>query len=206
MLARKHRERPSNKKRKFDEFLNRLEAQVARLPHEQQAEALQPVIKQMALYAGLQQHDPEELKVRLGLCAPLASASSDRLVQAAAEPVDLMPQVDEFWREILGRDSKFIEAKHLEFTKKLQDQVLHLPKVEQDALLWQVYAKNEEYAKLAQLDRAALKVRLGLSASSPPTVDPSASPPHTNRLAKVAADTVVRATIWQSIRALFRAF
>jgi hypothetical protein len=200
---------PETKKRKFNEFMNRLEAQVARLPKGEQEAALQPIMKQMAIYGSLQQNDPEALKVRLGLSAPSASASADRLAQAAAEPMDLMPQVDEFWREIFGRDRKFIEKKYVAFIKRMQDQVSHLPKAEQDALLWQVWAKNEEYSKLAELDRAALKVRLGLQASSPsrlPSTNRPASSPSTDRLAKVAAETVVRATIWQSIRVLFRAF
>jgi hypothetical protein len=50
--------------------------------------------------------------------------------------------------------------------------------------------------QLDDRDRDALKVRLGLSASSAAT----------GRLAQVAAETVVRATIWQSIAALFRGF
>jgi hypothetical protein len=190
---------------KFNEFMDWLEAQVARLPQGEQAAAFQPVMKQMTVYYGLQQHDPEALRVRLGLSAPSALASADRLAQAAAEPMDLLPQVDEFWRKIFGRDRKYIEKKYVEFIKRLQDQVSHLPKAEQDALLWQVWAKNEEYSKLAELDRPALKARLGLPASSPSSYRPASSP-STNRLAEVAAETVVRATIWQSIRALFRAF
>jgi hypothetical protein len=187
------------KKRKYDEFCNRLEAQVARLPQEQQAEAFQPVMKQMALYASLQQNDPEDLKVRLGLRGP--SAAINRLAQVAegAPRIDVMPQVDEFWRETLGRDRKFIEKKYHALFKNLQDQVSHLPKVEQDALLWQVIAKNKEYTDLALRDRPALKAKLGLPVSSASSVS-------TNRLAQVAAETVVRATIWESIRRLFRAF
>jgi hypothetical protein len=50
---------------------------------------------------------------------------------------------------------------------------------------------------IAKRDKDALRVRLGVPVSSP--VD-------TGRLAQVAADTVVRATIWQSIAMLFRGF
>jgi hypothetical protein len=195
---------PETKKRKFNEFMGRLEAEVARLPKGQQEGALQPIIKQMAVYASLQQNDPEALKARLGLSTPSASASADRLAQAAAEPLDLMPQVDAFWREILGRDRKFVERKHREFVTSIQHQVSHLPKTEQDTLIWQVYAKNEQYSKLAEIDREALNVRLRLPASSPPAYRPASSPP-ADRLTQVAVETVVRATIWQSIRALFRA-
>lgn len=96
------------------------------------------------MYAGLQHHAPEALKVILS--APSAFAAL--LAQAAAEPMDLTPQMDEFWREILGRDRKFIEMKYAEFIKRMQDRVSRLPKAEQVALLWQVYGKNEEYSKL----------------------------------------------------------
>lgn len=195
---------PEIKKRKFNEFMDRVESQAASLPEAEQVAALHLIGKQMAIYGSLQQNDPEELKVRLGLSAPSASATTVRLGQAAAEPVDVMPQVDEFWREILGRDKKFIETKHLAFIKKVQDQVAHLPKAEQDALLWQVYMRNEEYAKLAQLDRAALKARLGLQSSS--ATNQLNSSPYTDHLVHVAVDTAVRATVWQGIRAIFRAF
>ncbi|WP_439375343.1 hypothetical protein [Bradyrhizobium sp. DASA03120] len=114
---------PEIKKRKFDEFANWMEAQVARLPEAEQVAALQPIMKQMAIYGSLQQNDPEELKVRLGLSAPSASSTANRLGEAAAETVDLMPHVDEFWREIFGRDKKFIETKHGQFVKRMQDQV-----------------------------------------------------------------------------------
>ncbi|MGY3441120.1 hypothetical protein [Bradyrhizobium sp. USDA 4473] len=190
------------KKRKFDEFVNRMEAQVARLPQEDQRGAMEPVMQQMALYAGLMQHDKEDLRVRLGLRGP--SAAINRLGQVAAESalpkMDLLPQVDQLWREVLGRDRSFVNARLIEFNKSVQDQVSHLPKAEQDRLLTLVYMKNEEYAQEALRDRAGLMARMGVSPSS---ASPSVS---TNRLAQVATETVVRATIWESVIALFRAF
>ncbi|MGL3211125.1 hypothetical protein [Bradyrhizobium sp. BR 1433] len=205
---------PETKKRKFNEFLNSLEAQAARLPQGEQEGALQAVIKQMTVYAGLQQHDPEALRVKLGLSAPSASTTDALLAQAAAEPVDLTPQVDAFWREIFGRDRKFVEMKHREFMARMQDQVSHLPKAEQDTLLWQVVTKNNEYIHLAGRDRDALRAKLGLSVASPssrtaassPSANAPASSISTDRLAQVAAETVVRATVWESVAALFRAF
>jgi hypothetical protein len=95
--------------------------------------------------------------------------------------------------------------KYAEFIKRMQDRVSRLPKAEQVALLWQVYGKNEEYSKLAELDRAALNGKLGLAASSP-SVAPSASPVSPDRLAQVATETVVRATVWESVAVRFRAF
>jgi hypothetical protein len=60
----------------------------------------------------------------------------------------------------------------------------------------QVVNRNAEYIAIGQRDRDALKVRLGLSGSSAAT----------GRLAQVAAETGIRANIWQSIAALFRGF
>lgn len=191
------------KKRKFDEFTNRMEAQVARLPQERQRGAMEPVMQQMALYAGLLQHDKEDLRVRLGLRGP--AASINRLAQVAAESalpkMDLLPQVDQLWREVLGRDRKFVQARLIEFNKSVLDQVSHLPKPEQERLLALVMMKNEEYAQEALRDRKALMARMGLPVSPAP-----ASSVNTNRLAQVAAETVVRATIWESIIGLFRVF
>ncbi|PDT75098.1 hypothetical protein [Bradyrhizobium sp. C9] len=191
---------PDTKRRKFNEFTDKLAVQVARLPEAEQVAAFQSVAKQMTVYAGLQQHDPEDLKVRLGLRGP--KAAIERLAQVAAEvptTIELMPQVDEFWRENLGR-GRSVEKRYVEFLGRITGQVSHLPKAEQDALLWQVQLKTQEYNQLAARDLPALKARLGLP------VSPAASSVNTNRLAQVAAETVVRATIWESIIALFRAF
>ncbi|WP_375788633.1 hypothetical protein ACE10Z_15195 [Bradyrhizobium sp. Pha-3] len=188
------------RRRKFNEFTNRMEAQVARLPPEDQRGAMEPVVQQMAVYWGLMQHDKEDLRVRLGLRGP--SAAINRLGQLAAESalpkMDLLPQVDHLWREILGRDRSFVKARLIEFNNSVQAQVSHLPKAEQERLLALVYMKNEEYGHEALRDRSGLIARMGVSSSSPSV--------STNRLAQVAAETVVRATIWESVIALFRAF
>jgi hypothetical protein len=113
--------------------------------------------------------------------------------------MNFLEQLDDFWREGLqsgGGDKKRFERKYADFVKRVQDQVSHLPQGEQDRLAMQLVNRNAEYIAIAKRDRDALKVRLGLSASSAAT----------GRLAQVAAETVVRATIWQSIAALFRGF
>ncbi|UVO34495.1 hypothetical protein KUL72_23750 [Bradyrhizobium arachidis] len=188
------------RKMKFDEFTNRMEAQIARLPHEEQRGAMEPVMQQMATYAGLMQHDKEDLRVRLGLRGP--KAAIERLAQVATEgpsTIDLMPQVDAFWRENLGRGSS-VEKRYIEFLDRLKGQVSHLPKAEQDALLWRVQMRTQEYNELAARDLPTLKAKLGLP------VSPTSPSVNNNRLVQVAAETVVRATIWESIIALFRAF
>lgn len=107
-------------------------------------------------------------------------------------------QQDAFWREGLlsGVDRKAFQAKYTAFVNSLQTQASHLPQDEQDRLIMRVVARNAEYISLARQDREALKIRLGLPTSSD-TAD---------RLSQVAAETAVRATVWQGIAALFRAF
>ena len=110
--------------------------------------------------------------------------------------MNLLEQLDEFWREIFGQDRSVIEKRYPEFVASIQAQVAHLPQPEQDQLMWQVVQRNAEYIALAQRDRNALKIRLGLPALSP----------EANRLVQVATETAVRATVWQGISAIFRAF
>lgn len=115
----------------------------------------------------------------------------------AATVVNFDDQQDAFWREGLlsGVDRKAFQARYAAFVNSLQAQVAHLPQDEQDKLIMRVVARNAEYISLAQQDREALKIRLGLPTSSAAA----------DRLAQVAAETAVRATVWQGIAALFRA-
>lgn len=83
-----------------------------------------------------------------------------------------------------------------QFLANLQAQVSHLPQPEQDGIITRVVLRNAEYIALAQKDREALKAQLGVSASQ-------ATP---SPLANVVVEAAVRATIWQGISALFRAF
>lgn len=112
--------------------------------------------------------------------------------------MNLLEQLDDFWRETL-QSGAYNQTKYTDLMKRLQDQVSHLPDEEQNRLVKPLVDRNAEYIAMAKRDRNALKVRLGVSVSSP-------SPVNAGRLAQVAADTVVRATIWQSIAALFRGF
>ena len=109
-----------------------------------------------------------------------------------------LDQLDDFWRETL-RSNAFDQTKYADLLKRLQDQVSHLPQAEQDEFFRPIVARNAEYISIAKRDRDALKVRLGVPVSSAPRIN-------TGRLAQVAAETAVRATVWQSIAALFRGF
>jgi hypothetical protein len=113
--------------------------------------------------------------------------------------VDLRGQQDAFWRELVARgipNQNAFQVQWVQFVTKLQAQVAHLPQPEQDGIMTRVVLRNAEYIALAQKDRDALKARLGvstpLSAFSP--------------IADVVVETAVRATVWQGIGALFRAF
>jgi hypothetical protein len=113
--------------------------------------------------------------------------------------MNFLEQLDECWREMFGHgeaDRSAIQTKYAEFVAKIQAQVSHLPQPEQDRLMLQVVNRNAEYIALAKRDRNVLKARLGLPALSP----------EANRLVQVATDTAVRATVWQGISAIFRAF
>jgi hypothetical protein len=56
--------------------------------------------------------------------------------------------------------------------------------------------RNAEYISLGQQNVEALKIRLGVPTSSAVT----------DRFVQIAAETAVRATVWESVAALFRAF
>ncbi|MCA6108079.1 hypothetical protein [Bradyrhizobium cenepequi] len=166
---------------KYADLVQRIGDQVSHLPDEEQAVLIRQAFDRNAEYIALAKQDRNALKVRLGL--PASSA---------------VDQLDDFWREAL-RSNAYDQTKYTDLLKRLHDQVSHLPQSEQDKFFLPFVARNAEYIAIAKRDKDALRVRLGVPVSSPSPVNP-------DRLVQVAADTVVRATIWQSIAALFRAF
>lgn len=88
------------------------------------------------------------------------------------------------------------QAKYNAFIFRIRDQVAHLPQNEQDDIFREFVSRNAEYISIARHDLNALKIRLGVPVAVLNT------PP----LAQIAAETVVRASVWQGIAALFRAF
>lgn len=110
--------------------------------------------------------------------------------------MDSLNQLDDFWREALQSDA-YDHTKYTDLLTRLHDQVSHLPQAEQDKFFMPFVTRNAEYIAIAKRDKDALKARLGIPVSS--SVD-------TARLAQVATETVVRATIWQGIAMLFRSF
>jgi len=113
--------------------------------------------------------------------------------------LDLRDQQDAFWRQLVVNgipNPRAFQAQWAGFVAQLQSQVAHLPQPEQDGIITRVVLRNAEYMALAEKDREALKARLGVLAS------PAAPSP----IADVVVETAVRATIWQGIGALFRAF
>src|SRR4051794_32341996 len=105
--------------------------------------------------------------------------------------MNLLDQLDDFWRDTLQSgvtNPKIIGKKYNDLIVKIQGQVAHLPQEEQDQLVWQLVNRNAEYIAIANKDKDNLRVRLGL----PPLLNSG------NRLAQVAAETAVRATVWQS--------
>ncbi|HEY8124202.1 MAG TPA: DUF6232 family protein [Methylocystis sp.] len=113
--------------------------------------------------------------------------------------MNLDEQLDAFWREGFlsgSKNRKVFEAKYTAFLNSLQAQVSHLPQDEQDRLFMGLVARNAKYISLGQRDMEALKISLGVPTSSAAT----------DRLAQIAVETAVRATVWESVTALFRAF
>ena len=168
---------------RYAELVQRIGDQVAEthLPDEEQAKLIRQVFDRNSEYIAMVKQDKDALKVRLGL--------------PASSPVD---QLDDFWREAL-QSNAYDQSKYTDLLKRLQAQVAHLPQAEQDKFFMTFATRNAEYIAIAQRDKDALRVRLGVPVPSPPPIN-------TNRLAQVAADTVVRATIWQGIASIFRAF
>ncbi|WFU00068.1 hypothetical protein QA633_47780 (plasmid) [Bradyrhizobium barranii] len=97
-----------------------------------------------------------------------------------------LDQLDEFWREAL-QSNAFDQTKYTNLLQRLQAPVAHLPQAEQDKFFMPFVARNAEYIAMAKRDKDALRARLGVPVSSQ-------SPVNTDRLAQVAAETVVRAT------------
>jgi hypothetical protein len=173
---------------KYADLVQRIGDQVSQtnLPDEEQARLIRQVFDRNAEYIAMAKQDRNALKIRLGL--PASSA---------------VDQLDDFYRECFQMnyfdDREGFLRRYNDLFKRLQAQVAHLPQAEQDKFFLPVVMRNAEYIAIGKQDKNALRVRLGVPVSTP-------SPINTGRLAQVAADTVVRATIWQGIAALFRAF
>jgi hypothetical protein len=117
----------------------------------------------------------------------------------AATVMNFDDQLDAFWREgfLSGVNNReTLQAKYTAFINSLQAQASHLPQDEQDKLFMRVVMRNAEYISLGQQNVEALKIRLGVPTSSAVT----------DRFVQIAAETAVRATVWESVAALFRAF
>lgn len=118
----------------------------------------------------------------------------------------MLDQLDEFWRETLrsGETRPNVLGKsYNEMLARMQREICHLPQAEQDRLVSQLVNRNAEYIELANRDKELkndLRVRLGM----PPLLRSQAQA--RNHMAQVVIDTAVRATIWQSIRGIFRLF
>ncbi len=132
--------------------------------------------------------------LRRALEQALSSGSSE-----TATIMNFDDQLDAFWREGFlsgGSNQNAFQAKYEAFIYSLQAQASHLPQDEQDRLIMRLVARNGEYISLGQQDMKALKSRLGVPTSSAST----------DRLAQIAVETAVRATVWESVAALFRTF
>ncbi len=78
--------------------------------------------------------------------------------------MDLLPQLDDFWRDALRTDGHDNQRKYAALMSGLQAQVAHLPQEEQDKLFFLLAVRNAEYIATARESKDALKVRLGVLA------------------------------------------
>jgi hypothetical protein len=103
--------------------------------------------------------------------------------------------VDEFWREALMSNATGAQAqaKWNAFIYELQARVAHFPQEERDEVFLRAVKRNAECIAIARVNLDALREKLGIPAAR-------------NRLADVAAETLVRATVWQNVAAFFRLF
>lgn len=120
----------------------------------------------------------------------------------------MLAQLDDFWRETLrsGETRQNVLAKNYnEMLARIQREISHLPQAEQDRLVWQLVNRNAEYIELANRDKDLkndLRLRLGM----PALLRSQGQAQVGNHLAQVVVDTAVRATVWESIRGIFRLF
>ncbi|MDO9297478.1 hypothetical protein [Bradyrhizobium sp.] len=103
--------------------------------------------------------------------------------------------VDDYWRDVLISKATGAQAqeKWNVFIHGLKDRVAHFPQEAQDEVFLRGAKHNAECIAIARVSLDALREKLGIPATS-------------NRLADVAAETLVRATVWQGVGSFFRLF
>jgi hypothetical protein len=177
-----------------------IEELTADLPPEQETWFRNALQRLRGEYAEWERTNPDALRKSLNVTGGGRGTATAWLANLETPPsVDLRSQQDAFWRELLVRgvpNQKAFQVQWTQFLANLQAQVSHLPQPEQDGIMTRVVLRNAQYIALAQRDREALKAQLGVSA-------PQATP---SPFANAVVETAVRATIWQGIGALFRAF
>jgi hypothetical protein len=103
--------------------------------------------------------------------------------------------VDDYWRETLtaNLNGPQAQAKYNDFIYGLRDRVAKFPQEAQDEVFLRAAKHNAGRIAQARVSLNFLREKLGV-----PVVD--------NRLADVAVETLVRATVWQGVSAFFRLF
>jgi len=103
--------------------------------------------------------------------------------------------VDDFWRDALisNVSGPEAQAKWNAFISGLRDRVANFPQEAQDEVFMRAAKHNAGRIAIARRSVDALRLELGL-------------PPARSQLVDVAAETLVRATVWHGVGALFRWF
>ena len=108
--------------------------------------------------------------------------------------------LDDFWRSAIlqsAHDMSLIPRMWEDFVRNTAVATSHMPKVEQEAYIGEMLNMNVQYMNEFQRNQQGMRARLGIGRS-----DNMAG----SQIAKVAVNAAVRATVWQSVAAVFRLF
>jgi hypothetical protein len=95
----------------------------------------------------------------------------------------------------------------LNFQERCQEVAQGLPTAEQQrAFLARIEKVRNLLADEYDRNPGKLRARLGLEAAQSPIPEPAIRRTAGSRAATIAADTLVRATVWETVRSIFRAF
>lgn len=185
---------------RFEAMVDQLASQQ---PPDQEAWYRRTLQRLRGEYAERERIDPDSLRKSLNIMGGGRGTATAWLASLETPSnVDLLPQLDAFWRGLFAQGTpspQSIQTQWGQFVVGLQAQVSRLPQPEQDGLLTRLALRNAEYLAIAGKDREMLRTRLGAAPS--PVAGTTSSP-----MADMVVETAVRATIWQGIGALFRAF
>ncbi|RYG86250.1 MAG: hypothetical protein EON59_10400 [Alphaproteobacteria bacterium] len=181
---------------RFEAIIGQLAGQ---LPLSQEAEFRRSIQSLRGEYADWERTNPDTLRTSLNVTGGGRGTETAWLANLETPAsVDLKEEQDAFWRALLVNgipNPKTFQSQWMAFLGGLQAKIAHLSQPEQDGIMTRVVLRNAQYIALAKDDRDALRAELGVPRSA-----------ELHSTTQLVVDTAVRATVWQGISALFRAF